>query len=180
MTRTTNATGKLLDYTSEQLKSIDAGQGEKIPTFAELITYAKPNNVHLLLELKLPASHPGLEEKCLKLLESQKMLENTMIESFDFDSLDKVHKLRPHFNELGALFIAPVTYFKVPPYCKYVVPMAETLLLFPWILWDAHRKGKKVYVWFAFYERLIIRPLIWLGVDGVIPDFPKELPELKQ
>jgi len=134
----------------------------------------------MVLELKSPSKYPGIEEQALKELENQGLMGNVMIESFDFESIAKVHKLRPNFKELGALFFAPQQYLSIPDFCEYVVPMAECLLICPWILLDAHRRGKKVYIWFAFWERLIIRPLIWLGVDGVIADFPLELPHFKR
>lgn len=178
--RRTGQDGSLNDFTFEELRKFDAGEGEKIPAFNELTTFAKQTNEHLVLELKAPAKYPGIEEEALKELEKQGLMNNVMIESFDFNSLSIVHKLRPQFKELGALFFAPHQYLKCPDYCDYIVPMAECLIICPWILFDAHRRGKKLYIWFAFWERTIIRPLIWLGVDGVIADWPTELDELKR
>ena len=51
--RTTNGTGKVCDYTLEELRQLDAGEGEKIPTFIELMELVKDHpTITLDIELK--------------------------------------------------------------------------------------------------------------------------------
>ena len=51
--RTTNGQGLVIDYTFEELRNLDAGQGEKIPTLVELMELVKDHpTITLDIELK--------------------------------------------------------------------------------------------------------------------------------
>jgi glycerophosphoryl diester phosphodiesterase len=50
--RTTNGTGKVSDKTLEELKLLDAGKGEKIPTLADVLDLLKDNTTIINIELK--------------------------------------------------------------------------------------------------------------------------------
>ena len=50
--RTTNGTGKVCDHTLEELCQLDAGNGEKIPTFIELMDLVK-NHPTITLDIEL-------------------------------------------------------------------------------------------------------------------------------
>lgn len=51
--RTTNGTGRVCDYTLAELKALDAGDGEQIPTFLELLELVKDHpTLTLDIELK--------------------------------------------------------------------------------------------------------------------------------
>jgi len=168
--RCTNGSGLLKEHTLSALKKLDAGNGQTIPTFEELIRCAKEKNLSLLCELKHPSHFGGqLEPKVISDLEAQQWTHKTIIQSFDFKSLDLCHKLRPNIS-FGALFFRPWNYFQVPSYCEFVCPMGEILLLNPWILLFARLKGQKVVIWFVFLEKWIVNFLVFLGVDGIITD----------
>ncbi len=58
--RTTNSTGKVRDFTLAELKQLDAGKGEKIPTFTELMELVKDHpTITLDIELKEYPSDVG-------------------------------------------------------------------------------------------------------------------------
>src|SRR5688572_2000375 len=67
--RTTDGSGAVGDLTLEQIRSFDAGQGEKLPTFQEVLELAKTNGVKILPETKSAHLYPGVEEKLLQDLE---------------------------------------------------------------------------------------------------------------
>jgi glycerophosphoryl diester phosphodiesterase len=49
--------------------------------------------------------------------------------------------------------------------------MAEMVLLYPWMIRQAHGAGHRVYVWFWVLEHpLAMRLLLALGVDGLMVD----------
>ena len=50
--RTTNGTGFIWDQTLEELRKLDAGRGEPIPTLADVVELVRPTPVRLYLELK--------------------------------------------------------------------------------------------------------------------------------
>ncbi|MBQ7767922.1 MAG: hypothetical protein IJ403_03455 [Oscillospiraceae bacterium] len=88
--RTTNGTGKVCDHTLAELKQLDAGKGEQIPTLRELLELVKDHpTITLDLEFK---EYPvdGWEEKayytCDKILETveeYQFAERCVINSFN-------------------------------------------------------------------------------------------------
>lgn len=50
--RTTNGKGKVTDYTLAELKKLDAGGGERIPTYEEALQLVAGTGVKLLLDIK--------------------------------------------------------------------------------------------------------------------------------
>ncbi len=57
--RTTNGQGAVKDFTLAELKGLDAGKGEAIPSLAEMAA-AVAGKAHLVIELKEPGTAPAL------------------------------------------------------------------------------------------------------------------------
>ncbi len=51
--RTTDGKGKVTDYTLRDLKQLDAGGGQSIPTYAEVLDLVAGTGVKLLLDIKV-------------------------------------------------------------------------------------------------------------------------------
>ncbi len=85
LNRTTNGKGKVVDFTLDQLKKLDAGKGEAIPTLEEVIQLAQ-KKIFLHIEIKSEAvSHQiqnGVEELVLALIEKYDLQKNCIISSF--------------------------------------------------------------------------------------------------
>lgn len=96
--RTTDGTGKILDYTVEELKAFDAGSkfspefaGETIPTFREVLALLQDTNIELNIEIKKPVKEDtGIEEKMIQELEKYQYSNRSIISSFNHDSLKRV------------------------------------------------------------------------------------------
>jgi glycerophosphoryl diester phosphodiesterase len=81
--RTTNGTGHVADYTFEQIRKLDAGKGEQIPTLEEVLLLAK-GRAHVDIELKQSGTlYPGLEEQVLKTIQTVGVQDQVFITSFD-------------------------------------------------------------------------------------------------
>ena len=81
--RTTNGSGKLRDLTFEEVKSLDAGLGEHVPSLEEALKYVK-GKIYLLLEVKeAEALNPSL-----KLIKEYDMTEDVLVISFLYDLLN--------------------------------------------------------------------------------------------
>lgn len=171
--RTTNSAGWVMDKTLAELRTLDAGNGERVPTLKELIELAKRANTELLIELKSPKLYPGVEFKVLTELEDSGYLDRCVLQSFDWDSLRRLRQLKPSAR-LGALFDQWQWEVSWPAAdAEYVCPPAEMVLLNPGLVRTAHGEGRQVFVWFAQTEHeLTYRFLKAFGVDGLIVDDP--------
>jgi glycerophosphoryl diester phosphodiesterase len=57
--------------------------------------------------------------------------------------------------------------------------MAEMVLLYPWMIRQAHNDGKEVFVWFGIVENpLVMRIMLAMGADGLMVDDPVALAEI--
>jgi glycerophosphoryl diester phosphodiesterase len=175
--RTTNGNGPVAGLTLAELRALDAGNGEKIPTFEEVIALAKAGGVALLPEIKSPHLYPGIEEKVLQAIAAADYGEVTIIQSFDPNSIGRLHRLDGEVN-LCQLYGQGVLSVKGPQpgNADRVCLMAEMVVLNPWMIEQNHAEGRQVLVWFGIIEHpLVMRFLLALGVDGLIVDDPLAL-----
>jgi glycerophosphoryl diester phosphodiesterase len=87
VTRTTNGTGNVDELTFAELRRLDAGQGEHIPTFAETLD-AIGDRVHLDIEIK----QGGIEREILEELHARPQ-SRWAVSSFDWGVLRIVRDL---------------------------------------------------------------------------------------
>ncbi len=174
--RTTNGTGAVRDLTLQQIRSLDAGQGEKVPTFAEVLDLAKAHGARIFPETKSAHLYPGMEEKLLQALEQANYFDRTVIQSFEPASLEKLHRLAPQA-KLCALYGLWQFSLKQPPGdAQDVCPMAEMVLLYPAMVRQAHAEGRQVVVYFGVLENPFgFASMRFFGVDGMIVNDPLAL-----
>ncbi|OXM87279.1 glycerophosphodiester phosphodiesterase [Paenibacillus rigui] len=115
--RTTNGKGHVADFTLEELRQLDAGGEESIPTLAEVLMLAK-DKVLVDIELKQSGNlYPGLEEKVLEVIAECGVQDQVFVTSFDHYSIQRMRQLSKEI-ELGL-----VLYGATPA----VFPLAEQL-----------------------------------------------------
>ena len=178
--RTTDGSGKVADLTWEQIRALDAGDGEKVPSFEEVILLAKDAGVGIMPEAKSPHLYPGVEAQMVQAIENAGYIDQAVIQSFDADALGRVNQANP---ELEKCALYGLWQFNLsgpqPGEAGVVCPMAEMALLNPWMIRGAHQDGKEVYVWFGVIERpLVMRFLLAMGADGLMVDDPVALAEI--
>ncbi len=88
--RTTNATGNVNDYTFEEIRELDAGKGEKIPTLQELIDLAR-GKVKLHIELK----DEKATEQTIRIVEENDMVDQVFLTSGNTETIRKVREINP-------------------------------------------------------------------------------------
>jgi glycerophosphoryl diester phosphodiesterase len=178
--RTTDGTGAVAGLTLAEVQALDAGKGERVPTFGEVIAFAKERGLGILPEAKQPGLYPGIEEKLVKAIEEAGYLDRTIVQSFSAQTLDRIHKINPGLRlcKLYGLWDLSIQGTQ-PGQAAYICPMAEMVLLNPAMLRQVHRDGRQAFVWFGIVEHpLIMRLLLWLGADGLMVDDPKALADL--
>lgn len=100
--RTTNGKGKVGELTAAELGQLDAGRwfgrsfaGEPVPTLEQMLE-ATSGRCRLNIELKsLNGNYPLLEQKVIELLYKRQLQYDTVLTSFDPDSLYKVKQISP-------------------------------------------------------------------------------------
>ena len=103
--RTSNGTGFIWDQTLDELRKLDVGQGERIPTLTEVVDLVRPTSVRLLLELKyeIERDYPdkylqeGLAttEAVIKFLDRAGMRDRVMLTSFSPILLRRAKEMDP-------------------------------------------------------------------------------------
>ena len=95
--RTTGQEGIISEMSLEELKELDCGEGEQVPTLRELIDLAR-GKINLQCEIKAE----GMASKLVELLKEASLIETTIISSFNHEELLKVQELEPKL-KLAAL-----------------------------------------------------------------------------
>lgn len=115
--RTTNGKGRVIDYLFDDLRKLDAGGGQPIPTLQEVLKLAK-GRAKVDIELKQSGDlYPGLEEKVLGTIRECGVKDEVFVTSFDHYSIMKMRELSSEI-DLGL-----VIYGATPS----VFPLAEQI-----------------------------------------------------
>ncbi len=77
--RTTNGKGFISEKSLEELRKLDAGMGEKIPTLEEVIDLTSKEDIHLFIEVKVP----NVTTELIRILKDKNAYNATTVISFD-------------------------------------------------------------------------------------------------
>lgn len=172
--RTTNGTGYVIDKTLEEIKMLDAGSGEKIPTLQETLNSIN-KRVGVNIELKGENTAALVAEVLKEYVENKGWsYEDFLVSSFNHPELQIFKRLMPEI-KIGALTsIIPLDY------AKYAEPL-QAFAIHPAIDFvnkafvdDAHQRGFKVYV-YTVNEADDYAHMKQIGVDGVFTNNPDKL-----
>jgi glycerophosphoryl diester phosphodiesterase len=167
---TTGVHGLIKDMTLEEIKKLDAGEGEKIPTLLELIKIAK-EKVCLQIEIK----STGLLEELIKIMKEENLINSSIVSSFIFGELVKLKNLEPKI-KLGVLFSTDLV--RVPQIKRKILKAVEKKFYAIHLNYNiadkeivdfAHDNNLKVNVW-TVNDKDVMERLIEMGVDGIITD----------
>ena len=177
--RTSNGTGWIMDYTREELRSLDFGgwfsarfAGEKIPTLREVLQWAAPTRLIVNVEIKNgPVIYENIEEKVCALIRECRMVDRVVVSSFYHPSLVRMKQLDPVI-KTGLLYASRPT----DPWLELRVTDANNMHP-QWHYLDAgwlsgtRPHGSCVYTWTVneMREWEYIKPL---DIDGIITDYP--------
>ena len=169
--RTTNGWGAVAQSTLADLKKLDAGKGERIPTYEEVLQLAASTGVILVLDIK---ESPSLDKrKVVRLTEQRGAVPHVIVGLRNLKDLRTIRTLNPKLRTLG--FIDEVDDAQ-----SFVKAGVDIIRLWPeWIDADPgliaamHRLGKPVWATTGDAPRKELLRLIALGVEGVISDLPK-------
>jgi glycerophosphoryl diester phosphodiesterase len=169
--RTTDGSGSVGGMTLGELRALDAGKGEKIPTLDEVFT-ALQGRAAVDVELKgLGTAEPVYELVDGLVRRRRWALSDVLVTSFDWGMLEELRSLSDRIR-LGPLvykepfralrFVPEIRAHSVNPFHEYVDAGYVR---------EAHRLGLAVYPW-TVNEAADIERVKGLGADGVISDYP--------
>ena len=178
--RTTTGRGAVKEFTLAELSGFDAGSwfgaqfaGERIPTLAEILAFAREADVVFFLEVKGDARW-GIEHTLVNALRHAGEAARTAILSFQDRILANVHKLDPTLMA-GFLFDRPLenpAAMAVRAGARQLAPRAD--LVTPELLKVAHGQDLQVVTW-TVNEPEHMRALAEAGVNGIMTDYPDRL-----
>ncbi|TBL78655.1 glycerophosphodiester phosphodiesterase [Paenibacillus thalictri] len=187
--RTTDGTGRVADLTLAELRKLDAGcrfqeggryAGEAIPLLTEVLELCR-GKAGVLIELKWPELHQGLEQALAEQLQASGMCgpeHHIIVQSFDEESVKRFRSLLPEIpvgllvedeSELTAEKLTETAAFAdyVNPYLGFA---SKSLVE------AVHAAGLRIFCW-TVRTREAVQPLLDAGVDGIITDNPDYIAE---
>lgn len=173
--RFSSATGKVADYSLSELKAIDIGKGERIPTLTEFFDLVAPKkDVGIDLDVKVI----GMEAQIMDRLQEYDLVHRTMISSFIQPVLKEVRSLNEDI--VTALLYEydlrnPVEVAKGLE-CTAINPQLH--FIDSALIAKCHREGLKINPW-VINEPEEMRRFIEYGVDGIITDLPLRLLKMR-
>jgi len=173
--RTTDGTGYLSEKPFDYLRSLDAGNGQQIPTLEEVCAEID-SKACLNIELKGPNTAEPVSKLLSDLIAKGWDKDKFLVSSFHHRELLAMKQLKPEI-KLGALtrgipvddskFADDLGAYSVHPAQEFVDKRFVD---------DAHKRGLKVYV-YAVDHPEDIEKMQDIGVDGVFTGFPERVLE---
>lgn len=163
--RTTGGRGMVSEKTLSELKGLDAGKGERIPTFEEALD-ACSGRTRLVIELK----QNGIEERIIREINARGLRDDVFIVSFNASRLRLVKALDPGVRT-GLILFASGNPIALAERCG-----ADAVAPFRWFITKgfvekAKSRGLYTFTWTVDDERKAIA-LRDMGVTGIVTNRP--------
>jgi glycerophosphoryl diester phosphodiesterase len=171
--RTTNGTGYLLDQKFNDLRKLDAGNGEKIPTLKEAFE-AINLKAGVNIELKGPDTAVPVAEFVARMRKSGWHDDLILVSSFNHRELLEVKRRDPRI-KLGAMIVGlPIDdAIFAQSLGAYSVHLSIEFIDRRFVK-DAHNRDLRVFV-FTVDHPEDIKKMEELGVDGVFTNYPERV-----
>jgi glycerophosphoryl diester phosphodiesterase len=174
--RTTNGRGKVMDMPLAELKQLDAGKGERIPTYDEVLQLVSGTGINLLLDIK--ESSVLDKKRIVELTEKHNAVLNVIVGPRNLDDLRAFRTLNPNLRTLG--FIPTADHMEA-----FVQGGVDIIRLWPkWIdsephlIRKVHALGRPVWSTANDAPRDELEKLVRRGVNGILTDLPDVMSSL--
>lgn len=183
--RTTNGQGLVISKTYEELRELDAGQGEPIPTVEEALLAMRGfkqianQPITSNIELKGPATAAPVATILERCLDDGWQWQDFLVSSFDHRQLKQFHQLMPDI--ATAVLIDDWQFLRSRRSINSAIKLAHNLgsiainpglgFLSPSLIDQIHTADLKAYVWTGATEA-DIRKVYESGADGIFANDP--------
>ncbi len=171
--RTTNGSGRLRALSFAETRSLDAGDGQRIPTLDEAFAFAKRHSVTLLLDLK---DTQGIEPRAVvETIERHNMASQVVLGVRSLAQLEAFKAIDPTLTAMA--FVA-----RTGQIDHYIDGGADIVRL--WARWvrrdpalvDAvQARGRSVWVTTGALRGAALEAVITSGAQGLITDHPRDV-----
>ncbi len=171
LSRLTGYRKNLESLTLKELKELDFGEGEKIPTFKELINLVK-GKIGLNCEIKVPE----IAERTIDLIKFNNLIDSTIISSFLHEELLIIKRIEPKIKIAALVPISGVKKLdwiakqKMIGFCienGFYAINPLVMMVDQQFVNYAHDHGIKVFPWIVDIK-ITIKKILKYGVDGII------------
>jgi glycerophosphoryl diester phosphodiesterase len=168
--------GEIAGATLAEIRALDAGGGERVPTLDEILDRFGPQ-IPFNLELKraTDTDYEGLEAQALAAVNARGLLARTLWSSFYDSVLGRLRALAP--DARLALLISSRYPIRILERARELGAEAinpEAGIVSAALVDDAHAAGLAVYV-FTVDDLTEMQRLLALGVDGLFTNHPERL-----
>ncbi|MDD5342518.1 MAG: glycerophosphodiester phosphodiesterase family protein [Patescibacteria group bacterium] len=172
--RTTNGTGYVFKKTFSELRQLDAGQGEKIPTLEEVLDVIN-RKAKVNIELKGVGTAKPVAETIIRYQKEKGwLIDDFLVSSFNHHELKAFHDLLPEI-PIGALITGiPLNYAEFAEKLGAQFVNVSMEFVTREFVDDAHQRGLKIAV-FTVNEPDDFELIKAMGVDGVFSNFPDRI-----
>lgn len=170
--RTTNGKGYVVEQSLEYLRSLDAGNGEKIPFLHEIFDLIN-RRAGINVELKGPGTGSPVVSLVNRYVKNYGWdYSQILLSSFNHHELQLAKLLEPRILT-GALILAlPLNYARFAEELDAYSVHPGIEFLNRAFVEDAHQRGLKVFA-YTVNNRGDLARMQYLGVDGVFTDYPE-------
>ncbi|MHA2209046.1 MAG: glycerophosphodiester phosphodiesterase [Candidatus Thorarchaeota archaeon] len=164
---TTNGVGRVEELALEEIKSLDAGEGQEVPLLDDVFDLVQGK-----MGINIDVKSDGIEKPIVDLIVERGMLDSAIISSFFLLSVEIVKELNKEV-QTGALFqlgMQDTVKQTLTVGADAIHPVLSDVTLD--LVELAHREGLKVNVWGVEDEASMLQ-MLELGVNGIITDFPE-------
>ena len=159
--RTTNGQGRVKDFTFRDLRKLDAGQGEVIPSLKEVVDLVK-GRAHLLVELKKPEAAPAL----LRFFQEYLVFDAAHVISFWHPVLKTLKEQEPRLRT-GVLMVGcPVDPVGLARAARADALILQYAYVTPELVAQAKTHGLLVFIW-NIDEVNTLKPYLTMNLDGI-------------
>lgn len=175
LNRTTNGTGWVRDFTLTELKKLDAGDGETIPTLDEVVGLVMNTNKKLIIEIKGESWNVVKEtaDSLLEYLKGNKYSDKLIVHSFWHEVVKLVKEKLPEIKTAVIMMLG------LPP--QKMIDLIHSAnadgaaiaydYISPELVKLANKKNLFLDAWVLDYETTFNR-LKEMGVNGLITNYP--------
>lgn len=164
--RTTNGKGYVKDMTLDDLKGLDAGLGEKIPTLGKVLDLVK-GRAGLIVEIKAPEA----VEKVVQTIEEKRMVREAIVSSFDPHAVKRVKELNSDIKTCVLCSFHPLEAIRLTLKARAEILYLDHRYIDTDAVVEAHKHGLTIYSW-ATDDPNEAKRLIKIGVDGITTNKP--------